>query len=587
MEESKANVLQSSRQKFGPLVPNKKFEELHLDASKLHVPNVAVVEPKVFSPFKSRQGHVPRPIEVERRKRKFAVVDITEQLRSDGVLEDITDTLKNPRDDSVRYMPLSLFDSTDYHSRTEVSWHSFVASATASGGIPARAMEIVNPGNVNTFKVEWRSCLVLESDTVNNKFRVFFCNDEFLEGAHDGTGSSSNYRVKPEELSDPLDPIWICFDAEDPALYCKRVVKAVELRKRTAATVALNLYVDCMPVDNLKPLDSEQVNRILENAINMDRLRQNSMLDTSSLLQQYNLNHMRAMNELILVSLLTHQQKSLGMVNAVSTDPALFVNPADVFPCRRFIDVGTDIPLVERMRTFKFSSLWNKMEAIQIIYHMQIEDIQLLKAAFYSVPEKPLRVEEFSSNQSNAASALTTLVKETWVSGITSSVRQNLKDVKKGWFNIEESNLEVYRFSKLRRFMCRINFMMEDCVRNLMYRMIGEYCTLIKSFCPQSITVNSNENVEVVGGRFPLFTVDLKFVNPTAEVPAQVYLLFNHRPAVRCDHDPLRAGLQTPQGHRQDRAPRDEEAVLGIRACHDRAAQRGRLGQGPAQRTGD
>ena len=92
----------------------------------------------------------------------------------------------------------------------------------------------------------------------------------------------------------------------------------------------------------------------------------------------------------------------------------------------------------------------------------------------------------------------------------------------KGWFNLEESNIEVYSFSKLRRFLSRLNFMMEDTVRNTLTRTIIDYTKSISLFCPSSIKVNSNYDVEVVGGKFPLFIVDLKFVAATSpESPAQ------------------------------------------------------------------
>jgi len=61
--------------------------------------------------------------------------------------------------------------------------------------------------------------------------------------------------------------------------------------------------------------------------------------------------------------------------------------------------------------------------------------------------------------------------------------------------------------------MYRINFAMEDSLRDLMYRMVSDYTKLMKQFCPDSVEVLSNDTVTVKGGKFPLFTVDLKFVN--------------------------------------------------------------------------
>ncbi len=65
--------------------------------------------------------------------------------------------------------------------------------------------------------------------------------------------------------------------------------------------------------------------------------------------------------------------------------------------------------------------------------------------------------------------------------------------------------------------------MMEDSLRNFMQRTIGDYYHTIARFCPESVKVITNDTVEIVGGcRFPLFTVDLKFINASSPTsPAQ------------------------------------------------------------------
>ena len=503
MEETKAGSLQSTP------VAKRVFEGLTSGAVSRHVPDVDKVEPKVFVPYKWTPGLIPRRIEVERKKRQFADVDLSQVFKENGVLEELRVTFASPDNTSINFMPLPLFDNTENHSRPIAAWHQFVRENNGRG-IPARAMYCAKEEGV--LRVTWRQCDVMESLEAENKFLVLHRHDEKLKLR--SLEALTEHAVQ-------LDALYVCFDAEDPELYAKRLLEATQLRKRAADSIALNLYVDCMPVDNLKPLDSEQVNRILGNAINMSKLRQNSMLDTSSLLQQYNLNHMRTMNQLIFVNLLRSQQKTLEMVRSISVDPGLFQSPQDVFAARKIINIDSEISMYERSRTFKFSSLWNKMEAMHIIYQIQVENVPLDKANFFFVPEKSQRMEEFVTNQGSAGNALATLVKETWVNGITASVKHNLKEVKKGWFNIDESNLEVYKFSKLKRFMFRINFKMEDTVRDLMYRMIAEYCGMIKQFCPQRVNIKSNDHVEIVGGKFPLFVVDLKFVNATPQTPAK------------------------------------------------------------------
>jgi dynein heavy chain len=472
------------------------------------------VEPKVFSPYKTRRGHVPRKIEVERRKRKFAHVDLTETFLSNGVISKLQSYFAYSGKNSVDGMSLSLFDNTMFYSRSVAEWINYIESSS-SAGIPARGLLVKNPKFAeDPLDIEWRHCTVMGGDLSSGTFSVVY---DKVASLKPGSKVSTNNEV----LSATLEVIYVCFDAEDPELYCQRVLEAVQLKQRVSDAIAMNLYVDCMPVDNLKPLDSEQVHRILGNAINTEKLRHNPLLDTSSLLQQYNLNHMRTMNKLIFSNMLKTQRADLAAQRAVSTDPSIFESASSVFPAYRLISTDSDTPLEERCRLFKFCSLWNKMESIQIMLQVQLENTHLEKPLFFATPEKTQRVEEFTMNQAAASKAVTDLIRDTYMTAIANSVKNNLKDVKKGWFNVSESNVEVYKFSKLRKFLYRVNFMMEDSIRDMMYRMIGEYCSMISQFCPASVRISSSEVVEVVGGRFPMFTIDLKFVNAVGAIPAK------------------------------------------------------------------
>ena len=51
--------------------------------------------------------------------------------------------------------------------------------------------------------------------------------------------------------------------------------------------------------------------------------------------------------------------------------------------------------------------------------------------------------------------------------------------------------------------MYRINFAMEDSLRDMMYRMVGDYTKMMQQFCPDSVEVISNDNVVVKGDLWP------------------------------------------------------------------------------------
>lgn len=54
-----------------------------------------------------------------------------------------------------------------------------------------------------------------------------------------------------------------------------------------------------------------------------------------------------------------------------------------------------------------------------------------------------------------------TYLKETWVPTLRTSIRQCLVDITKGWFNLEETNWEVYQRSKLKKFLELTKFAMQ------------------------------------------------------------------------------------------------------------------------------
>ena len=54
-----------------------------------------------------------------------------------------------------------------------------------------------------------------------------------------------------------------------------------------------------------------------------------------------------------------------------------------------------------------------------------------------------------------------THLKETWVPTLSTSIRHCLVDITKGWFNLEETNWEVYQRSKLKKFLELTKFAMQ------------------------------------------------------------------------------------------------------------------------------
>lgn len=52
-------------------------------------------------------------------------------------------------------------------------------------------------------------------------------------------------------------------------------------------------------------------------------------------------------------------------------------------------------------------------------------------------------------------------LKDSWIGTLRAAIRTSLRDVGKGWFNLHETNWEVYQRSKLKKFMEMVKFSMQ------------------------------------------------------------------------------------------------------------------------------
>jgi len=52
-------------------------------------------------------------------------------------------------------------------------------------------------------------------------------------------------------------------------------------------------------------------------------------------------------------------------------------------------------------------------------------------------------------------------LKDSWITTLRAAIRTSLRDVGKGWFNLHESNWNVYQISKLKKFMEMVKFNMQ------------------------------------------------------------------------------------------------------------------------------
>lgn len=74
---------------------------------------------------------------------------------------------------------------------------------------------------------------------------------------------------------------------------------------------------------------------------------------------------------------------------------------------------------------------------------------------------KQIRLREFEDLQIQATITVIKYLKEPWLEKITQSIRMCLRDLGKGWFNLEQKDHNVYDIMKLKRFMNLTNLRMQ------------------------------------------------------------------------------------------------------------------------------
>ena len=151
----------------------------------------------------------------------------------------------------------------------------------------------------------------------------------------------------------------------------------------------------------------------------------------------------------------------------------------------------------EARRGFAFQTLLSKPEIIICTQKIREECNKLLGMSLFATTiTKSVSDEEFSATQATALEEAVTYLKSNWTSTLKSAIRVSLKEVGKGWFNLQETVSEVYAMSKLRRFLKMVNFIMEDTVVYMAEASLKSYTDFIVARASFDVVVTSCAEVK-------------------------------------------------------------------------------------------
>ena len=279
--------------------------------------------------------------------------------------------------------------------------------------------------------------------------------------------------------------------------------------------------------DCSKEMPKETLDKIFQIAVgsnkNYKKLVAENMVD--HLKAEAHLEHVRAMNEMIF---------DKEIVNLPYFDLELALNNPPL-PVPEFSKV--QIPtynLEEAKNNFDFATFLSKIEVIKTLSKVRTECDRLASSSIFSVNiTKTVKLDEFEQIQAQSLTnmkaqlkdrylSILILIRFSWIVSLKNAVRNGFKDVGKGWFNMQESNMEVYKISKLYKFMNTVKFIMQDTLRTLILNSLHEYVKQVAGPASQTVTIQGTNDVKITesnikgifgdfGIKKPLFLIDIVF----------------------------------------------------------------------------
>eukprot|EP00912_Choanoflagellata_sp_UC4_P002384 UC4_evm1s1504 len=433
--------------------------------------------PKVQMPNIVPPGTLPREVEIERRKRSYLVGDIESILEENHGIELTQLVPGGPYPDSPPapqlrdegdepsfspFIPLEYFDNTDFDCRTPSEW--LTISNSSEKHIPAKAFYVGDA--------------IDEEDLMNSPDGKIY---RFLECFVVSYSSDTNlYEVR---FSDPaiastlfLPRLYVMFLAEDPANFAARVASAYNFRDETESELRYHLYLDCMPTDEIAEIDRESMNRILGSSMNTVARQKAGSNDNilRSLLKEANSDHARTMNKIVFDKVVSETPDAyVGItIPPVKKEETPYLGTMHI-PEYNFIG---------QYSNFQHDAFATSGDIIRAICGVRSEcDKVSLKRLYRTSFVAPVKLEDFSLMQQLSYEEILAFLQNTWIPNTRQEIITNLKSQTKGWFNMKESDFEVYKVSKLRRFMKMTSFAMQDSLRFCVEQSVAEFSKMLVS----------------------------------------------------------------------------------------------------------
>ncbi|XP_040889376.1 dynein heavy chain 1, axonemal [Toxotes jaculatrix] len=485
--------------------------------------------PKVQIPYKTIPGQIPRKLAIERRRREYLNLDFEQLLAEKG----IDSNLLMPRSPSYRdenvttvdlvspYLPLEIFDNEEYDCRTPEDW---LALGKAEGSpdpkpLPAKALlptdDKIPSEDTKSFCVEysWHLVGVLDYSKEKCQYLVQKVHQKSKLTDEEGSPSLNKEHQKSKSLGTKywVPRIRLLFFAEDPRVFVERIQSALCLRENTEALIFYHLSVDCMPIWKGTPsLDTHSLQRMKKHALSTPGLRLEILEKyIEELEKEVKQDYYRLMNQLIFDKVVRTNPDEFSHITLPKKD-------SEYVPEKECISVP-HFAYKENQAAFVFHSLLTKPVVICVLSEVQAECNKVTAMKLFNLNFiKPLRLEEFEVSQSKIHTQTNLYLRDSWKVTLRNIIRSRLLNIGPGSYNVNESQWEMYKISKLYRLMALVRFKMQDSLRYLVQESLASLTEVLLDACHSVLTCpedlvwgNSLTTSPYKPKKNPLFLVDL------------------------------------------------------------------------------
>ncbi|CAH0560322.1 unnamed protein product [Brassicogethes aeneus] len=444
---------------------------------------VETFKPKVQLRHVVQSKELPRNVEIERRRREYQRHRAESVLDSFGIFSEqilpvrvLRDHITQPQNrfklySWVSYLPLELFDDTEFDPRTPDDWLQLGVVENVRYPIPAQAFL---PSGVELTRIEkldmlnniykWVNVAVLDYDKQLSLWTVLTLD-----------GLQRSYTVPR---------IYLMFKAEDPINFGMRVKAALDLRFDAENTIRNEFFIDNMLLTDIQ-VDDELIERVLLLSTRMNSFKIKNQEYLERLKEEVILSYKRTQGELnfrhvIQVSdLAKFLQGSQNKCGEKPLNPKINTYMVDFKKSRKFYAWFTIYCISEAYRAV--SQIVNEC--------MRIETLSLFSTILGA---KMVTLDEFEFIQKQASDSLMKQLRATWLDMIIYNTRMCLGDCGKGWYDLMVKNFDIYLISKLYRFMELIRFRMQNSLRLMIINSITLYINLLEAPCLPCLPVPEN-----------------------------------------------------------------------------------------------